>query len=278
MTDSSQITATHPTPSPYEGGTNGSAGSESGSDASMKDKASDAAGAAKQAGSDVAATAADKAKDVAAETKRQARDLVSEARGQVSGQLGDQHKNLVSNLRSLADELGNMSNASEQPGVASELVSQAGDRANGVADWLDSREPSQLLDDVRSFARQRPAVFLAGALVAGLAVGRLTRGVVASHTEDSGSGSSVGADDETLAYDTVTDPSFGAGYTPTYDVGSNAAGYSSPPVGGGVAETGPSSGYGGVGDPGTFGEPRHADTETGEGLLPGTSSGFGEPR
>ena len=154
-------------------------------DPPLKDKATDVAQAAKQAGADVAQTANDKAKDVAQETSKQARDLVGEAREQVRQQAGAQHRSLVNNLRSLGTELDNMSARAEQPGVASEAVSQLRDRVHGAADWLDGREPGDIVEELRSFARRRPGVFLLGAVAAGVVAGRLTRGVVAAHADDS---------------------------------------------------------------------------------------------
>lgn len=184
-----------PGPMPPQGGApRVPSGGDSGtSDSSVKERAGDAAQAAKQAGSDVASTATDKAKDVAQEAKRQARDLAGEARDQLSGRIGDQHQNLISNVRSLAEELEAMARGESSPdgssgGVAHELVSQASDRARSIADWLDGREPGELLDELRSFARRRPGAFLLGATLAGVAAGRLTRGVVAGHTEDSSPG------------------------------------------------------------------------------------------
>jgi hypothetical protein len=154
---------------------------------SAKEKASDAADAGKQAATEVAQNAAGQAKDVAQETKKQAKDLIGEARSQLSEQAGVQHKNLVTNLRALADELTSMAHNSENGGTATDLVSQAGDRAHGVADWLDQREPGDLLGEVRTFAQQRPGAFLLGAAVAGIVAGRLTRGAVAAHSDDSSS-------------------------------------------------------------------------------------------
>jgi hypothetical protein len=49
-----------------------------------------------------------------------------------------------------------------------------------MASHLDGKEPSELLDDVRQFARRRPGTFLLGALAAGVVVGRLTRGAKAA--------------------------------------------------------------------------------------------------
>lgn len=173
-----ELTGTHPRPTPH--------GDESDTP-SVKDKASESAEAGKQAAGEVAQTATDQAKDVAQETKKQARDLVGEARSQLSEQAGAQHRSLVTNLRSLADELSTMAQRSENPGTATDLVGQAGDRAHTVADWLDQREPGDLLGEARSFAQRRPGTFLLGAVVAGVVAGRLTRGVVAAHSDDTGS-------------------------------------------------------------------------------------------
>jgi hypothetical protein len=150
----------------------------------MKDKASDSMQAATRAGSDVAQTAADKAKDVAQETTRQARDLLGEARDQMHNQAGQQQQNLVSNLRSVGDELGTMASAGDQGGIAHDLAGRAGDHAHELAEWLDGRQPGALLDELRAFARRRPGTFLLGAATAGVLAGRLTRGVVATHTDD----------------------------------------------------------------------------------------------
>ena len=64
-----------------------------------------------------------------------------------------------------------------QSGVATEVAQQAAERIHGMASWLEEREPADVLQAVRDFARRRPGVFLAGAVAAGLAAGRLTRGM-----------------------------------------------------------------------------------------------------
>jgi hypothetical protein len=78
-------------------------------------------------------------------------------------------------LRSLGDQLRSAVDKGEQPGPADDLVRQASDRISKVADWLEQREPGQVVEEVREFARRRPGAFLGGAAVAGLLVGRLTR-------------------------------------------------------------------------------------------------------
>jgi hypothetical protein len=161
----------------------GSADHASG-DASAKEKASAAAEAGKQGVGDVAQTATDKAKDVTQETSRQARNLVGEARNQLTEQASSQQRGLATNLRSLGNELGSMADRSDQSGLATDLVVQARDRVHDVAGWLEGREPADLLDEVREFARRRPGTFLVGALIAGVVAGRLTRGVIASHNDN----------------------------------------------------------------------------------------------
>lgn len=184
---------TQPTQPDYGSLSPGGTG-QGGSDASVKDKAAQSAQAGTQAAAEVAQTATGQAKQVAAEAQSQARDLVGEARNQLRSHAGDQHRNAVTSLRSLGDELRSMASNSEQNGVATDLVRQAADRTHGVADWLDNREPGDLLDELRRVARGRPGTFLLGALAAGVVAGRVTRGAVAAHSQDNASG-----DDASLA-------------------------------------------------------------------------------
>jgi hypothetical protein len=152
--------------------------------------ASDVAGSAQEAASGVAHTAVDQTKDVLAQAQGQARDLVSEGRGQLMEQARTTQQTAASNLASLADELRQMAEGSTQGGTATEAVRQISDRAHSLAGWLADREPGEALDEARRFARQRPGVFLLGAALAGLAAGRLTRGVVAAAHDSSQSGPS----------------------------------------------------------------------------------------
>jgi hypothetical protein len=147
---------------------------------------------AAEAGSDAAGAAKDQAREVVSETGRQARDLVAEARGQVREQAGGQRDRLVGGLRSLGDELSSMAEQGGQSGVAAEAASQLSGRSHDLARYLEGREPGDLLEEVRSYARRRPGAFLLGAAVAGIVVGRLTRGVVAAQADqDDGQASRV---------------------------------------------------------------------------------------
>jgi hypothetical protein len=136
----------------------------------------------------VAEASKEQAGQVAQEVKEQTRNLAEEARTEATRQTRDQRDRAVQSLRSLSHELRGMADRSEQHGTGAELARQGAQRLDSVAGFLQDREPGQLVDEVRSYARRRPGVFLAGALVAGVVVGRLTRGVVDKHTNGSGDG------------------------------------------------------------------------------------------
>src|SRR5215212_1501968 len=137
-----------PLPPPATTGT----GSPSTSDVA-KDQAKNVGQTAAQAGGQVASTATDQAKHVAQETQRQAKDLLDQGRSQ---------------LRGLAD--GSSQGA---PGPARDLLHQASSSVENFASMLQNREPADLLDEVRAFARRKPGLFLLGAAAAGVLAGRL---------------------------------------------------------------------------------------------------------
>src|SRR5439155_16671949 len=74
----------------------------------------------------------------------QARNLASEAQDQLRHQTSMQQKRSAEGLRALGSELRSMAGqGDQQQGVAAELVHQA-------ADWLEQREPGQVLDEGRT--------------------------------------------------------------------------------------------------------------------------------
>lgn len=56
----------------------------------------------------------------------------------------------------LADELGGMAESSEQSGVASDIAREASERVRTVADWVEAREPADLLTELKGYARHKP--------------------------------------------------------------------------------------------------------------------------
>jgi hypothetical protein len=149
-----------------------------------KSVASDAADSGRQ----VAETAAAGAKDVVSEATTQLRQLFDQLRSELDGQASSQGQRAVGGLRSLADELRQMASGSQQQGIAGEAAHQAADRASSFADWLDGKQPGDVLDEVRSMARRRPGAFLLGAAALGLLGGRMTRGLTAGGPDQQTSG------------------------------------------------------------------------------------------
>ena len=184
-----------PTPSAQSGATNVSSTPGSGSPSTKdvaKDQAGNVASTAAQAGSQVASTAADQAKQVTQETKRQAQDLIQQGRSQLQDQARNGQQKAGEGLSGIAQQLRTMvEGGGETPsGPAADLVRQAGDKLEELATWVQDREPGDLVNEVRAFARRKPGVFLLGAAVAGVVAGRLTTGVVAAHKDTNSSGTS----------------------------------------------------------------------------------------
>src|SRR6478752_416026 len=151
-----------------------------------KDEAADVTRHAADAAQNVAETAKTEAANVASEVKTNARDLLHQAKSDLTEQAGTQQQKVAEGLRSVAGELHSMAAASEQPGVATDLVRQAAERSSAVATWLDGRDPGSLLTEVKSFARQKPGTFLLLAAGAGVLAGRLSRSLSAGAPETTG--------------------------------------------------------------------------------------------
>jgi hypothetical protein len=150
----------------------------------VKDQASDLANSSVQAGKHVGDVAREQASGVAAEAGRQGRNLLEQAQGQLHEQAAEGQQRIAKKLLSLGDELGSMAENSNQ-GVAADLAQQAASRTRDAGHWLEEREPGQVANEVQSFARRRPTVFLVLAAGAGLLAGRLTRGLKDATADDS---------------------------------------------------------------------------------------------
>jgi hypothetical protein len=163
----------------------------------VKEEAGDVARTAADSAQSVAETAKSEVANVASEAKANAKDLLHQARHDLTQQAGAQQQKVATGLRSVSDELHAMAQASDQPGVATDLVRQAAERSSSVASWLDERDPGSLLNEVKSFARQRPGTFLLLAAGAGVLAGRLSRSLSAgapeSTTNYAGTGGQYGS-------------------------------------------------------------------------------------
>jgi hypothetical protein len=178
-------TATGPSSTSASTTSTSSTSTSSTSGSSTKEQAQQTASTAADEGKHVAGVAQDQASRVASEARSQARDLLQQTGTQVEEQSKVQRDRLVDTLRSFGEDLEKMASSSDN-GLAGELARSVADRARSLSSHLDGREPRDLLDDVRGFARRKPGTFLLGALAAGVVAGRLTRGARDAKSNDSG--------------------------------------------------------------------------------------------
>ncbi len=173
--------------SPYPATTSGSYGDATSTESdstvdTAKGEAKQVAGTALESGKDVAQTAKSEAANVAAEAKQQAASLFDTVRTEAGEQASTQQQRVAGALHGLAKELGGMASSSEESGPLTDLAHQASHKGGEIAHWLQEREPADVVEAVRSYARRRPVTFLALCGFAGVLAGRLTRSTVATRT------------------------------------------------------------------------------------------------
>ncbi len=213
----------------------------------VKSQATDLSQSSIQTGKHVADVAREQASGVAAEAGRQGRDLLHQAQGQLEEQAAQGQQRLANQLLSLSEELRSMAGAAGQGGMAASLAGQAASRVRTAGQWLDDRKPGQVADEMQSFARRRPAAFLALAVGAGLVAGRLTRGLKDANSDNSAAAAPAAAQGTSGQW---VQPSDMASYPPATAAGvsDQAPGFfvpasGPPPAGGDPAwEAGPAYG------------------------------------
>lgn len=135
------------------------------------------AGQAQSAAADVVGTTKEQVSNVAGEAVDQVRDLTDQVRGQLSEQAGKAAAQLAQAVRSLTEELQQMSeHRGDAHGAASRAAHTLSERGRAFADYLQGRDPEDVVSDLRHSAARKPGGFLLGAVVAGVLAGRLVKG------------------------------------------------------------------------------------------------------
>lgn len=119
----------------------------------------------------------DQAQAAAEGLKRRARGLADDAKARARSTVNQEKDSaaerlhaFAGTLRSAADEL-----KERHQHLSAGCVEHAADGLEGVSDALRGRDLDELVGSVEDFARQRPAAFLGGALLAGLALARFMK-------------------------------------------------------------------------------------------------------
>jgi hypothetical protein len=149
-------------------------------------EASNVASTAAEGAREVTAQVADQAGAVATQARQQFDQLVGQARTEFRQQAQGRSDQAANGLRTLSQQLTAL--AEGRPEGAGSLVGylqDAGYQARTWATRLEQRGPQGVIDDLSSFARRRPGLFLAGAAGIGFFVGRAVRAGVSSQQEQS---------------------------------------------------------------------------------------------
>ena len=125
-------------------------------------------------------TAKQETRSVASEAGRQAKMLAGQVRDELRDQAATQQTRAADGLHATGSAFTKMADGSDDSGYAPQLVRAAGERIDSAANWLGTRDPAAVVEDVKRFARRRPGVFIAIAVGAGIFVGRVTRALATS--------------------------------------------------------------------------------------------------
>ena len=162
---------------PASGGTRSASATEQAKQ-TTRQEADRLKGQAQSAADDVAGTAKHEAHAVQDEAMDQAKSLASSVQEEANAQASTQQQRLAEQSRTVTDDLQRIRRG-ERPesDMVLRAVSTVADRAEAFTHQLETKEPRELLSDVRRFASRRPGAFLLIAAGAGLIAGRLTRGM-----------------------------------------------------------------------------------------------------
>ena len=131
-----------------------------------QDKVGQAVDQAKQQASEVADKAAQQADQALGAVQQQASALVNEQITRASSAFGG----VAQALRATGEELRN-----QEQGNFARYADRAAEQLDSISTHLQNGDVGTLLRDVESFARREPAIFMSGALAAGLLLARFLK-------------------------------------------------------------------------------------------------------
>ena len=136
-------------------------------------------------GEQVTEQAKQRSQQVAQQTQQKAGQLADQTRQQVKSRLAtqkDQAAERLSPIKTALQETGQQLRNQNQGSVA-EYADKAADQVERFSGYLRESDVDEIIDEVRNFARSRPALFLGGAAALGFFGTRFLK----SSSEDGGS-------------------------------------------------------------------------------------------
>ena len=124
--------------------------------------------------------------EVTRQATDQARQFVGEAQSQLKEQASSQTQRAAGGLADVGRQIRALSEGrSDSAGVAADAARQLADKIEELAERIEQRGFDGTVEDLRSFARRRPGMFLLSAAATGFVVGRLGRGAQAAQQAES---------------------------------------------------------------------------------------------
>jgi hypothetical protein len=152
-------------------------------------------GSAQDAASNVAGTAGERAREIQQQAGTHARGVAQEAGRQVHNRAQQETERAGTALSTAGDQLRALAEGRiDDAGVFGDYAQQAADSVGRWAESIQDRGFDGLVDDLRTYARRKPGVFLVSAVAAGVIAGRFGRNLREEMSDnDSGSGYSSGS-------------------------------------------------------------------------------------
>lgn len=142
-----------------------------------RDDAKQVADTAKQEASHVADAAKQEAGQVVETAKAQGKQLLDEGAAELRTQAGAGQSRIAGIVRSMTDELGEMTRNSSQNGIVTDLAKRASRLGDDAASFLENNEPDRVVDEVRRYAARNPWTFLAISAGIGFVASRFVKGL-----------------------------------------------------------------------------------------------------
>lgn len=137
----------------------------------------DTAERARQSAQDVASEAKIQGQELASEVSTQARETVKQVRKQFFSAFTDAQNQVVDQVGGIASAFGKTGQSlrDENQGDLADVVERISEQVTHVTDYLRDRDLNTLVRDTERLARNKPEIFVGGAVLLGVLAGRFLK-------------------------------------------------------------------------------------------------------